>query len=297
VLFNHELVHLRAGTFTAFRVVWNLLCGIPFLMPSFMYYTHIEHHTRKHFATEQDGEYMPLGTWAPWHILVYMCQPFVIPVIAAVRFLVLAPLSWTSPAFRDFVHRHASSMVMDARYIRPLPTRKVMRIFRLQEALCFLWVAGIAILLTLRIIPIGFLITAYLISVFILFMNALRTLGAHRYTNGGRGEMSFVDQMLDSVNYPRHPWIGALWAPVGLRFHALHHVFASLPYHNLDKAHKLLMAELPADSPYRLTASPSLTASLVQLWCAARAAGRKNAVSQPPSRRKHLTGGQRLTAH
>ncbi|REK07161.1 MAG: fatty acid desaturase [Planctomycetota bacterium] len=265
VLFTHELTHLRAGTFRAFRIAWNLLCGIPLLMPSFMYYTHVEHHMRKHFGTEDDGEYLPLGTQSPLHILIYLCQPFAIPIIAVVRFLLLAPLSWISPRFRNFVHRHASSMVMDPTYIRPLPSRQVLRIFRLQEVLCFLWCASLAGLLIAGIVPWQFLPTAYLVSVCILFMNAVRTLGAHRYTNAG-GEVTFLDQLLDSINYPRHPFLSALWAPVGLRFHALHHLFPSLPYHNLAKAHARLMAELPADSPYRQTESPSLTAALVQLW-------------------------------
>src|SRR4029079_2045217 len=135
-------------------------------------------------------------------------------------FLILAPISWVSPRFRDFVHRRASSMVMDPTYIRPLPTRKVLRIFRLQEVLCFLWVASIATLLITRTIPIGFLIVSYTISVMILFLNAIRTLGAHRYTNAG-GEVTFLTQLLDSVNYPRRPFLSSLWAPVGLRFHAL----------------------------------------------------------------------------
>ena len=60
-LFIHELVHIRADEFTAFRFVWNLLCGIPFLIPSFVYYTHIDHHRRKHYGTKEDGEYIPLA--------------------------------------------------------------------------------------------------------------------------------------------------------------------------------------------------------------------------------------------
>jgi fatty acid desaturase len=297
VLFTHELTHIRDKSFRAFRVVWNLLCGIPFLMPSFMYYTHVDHHMRKHFGTRHDGEYLPLGTTSPWHILLYLGQPFVIPVIAVVRFLILAPISWVSPAFRDFVHRRASSMVMDPSYIRPLPTRQVLMIFRLQEALCFLWTASIALLLTTKTIPIGFLITAYLVSVFILFMNALRTLGAHRYINHG-GEVTFVEQLLDSVNYPRNPLVAALWAPVGLRFHALHHLFPSLPYHNLAQAHTRLMAELPAGSPYRLTESSSLRASLVQLWRASRRAAAGEAHRFEPSAplRPRNDAGQSLSS-
>jgi fatty acid desaturase len=295
VLFNHELIHLRDKTFRGFRIAWNLCCGIPLLMPSFMYYTHVDHHMRKHYATEHDGEYLPLATQTPWHLLAYLCQPLVIPIIAVARFLVLAPLSWVSPAFRQFVHRRASSMVMDPTYIRPLPTRQVLRIFRLQEILCFLWTVSLATLLILGKIPLGFLPTVYLLSVFVLFMNALRTLGAHRYTNPG-DEVTFVEQLLDSVNYPNHPLLSSLWAPVGLRFHALHHLFPTLPYHNLAKAHDRLMAELPADSPYRQTVSPGLTASLVRLGRSAWAARRTAERVQRAAPRGHVSGaGQKLT--
>ena len=65
-LFVHELTHLRDGTFRWFRIVWNLLCGIPFLMPSFMYYSHVDHHTRKHYGTAHDGEYLPLASTGRW---------------------------------------------------------------------------------------------------------------------------------------------------------------------------------------------------------------------------------------
>jgi fatty acid desaturase len=289
VLFTHELTHLRPGTFRGFRIAWNLLCGIPFLMPSFMYYTHIEHHTRKYFGTDRDGEYLPLASGSPWQIIVYLGQPLVLPVIAVVRFLILAPISWVSPAFRDFVHRRASSMVMAPTYIRPLPSRQTLRIFRMQEALCFLWLVGVTALLIAGVVPLGLLPIAYLISVAIMFLNALRTLGAHRFTNDG-GEVTFLDQLLDSINYPRHPILASLWAPVGLRFHALHHLFPSLPYHNLAKAHRRLMDELPADSPYRLTESPSLRASLVQLWRASRAGTVQSARHGPSRHQPQMSG-------
>ena len=293
-LFIHELTHLREKSFRVFRIVWNLMCGIPFLMPSFLYYTHVDHHMRKHFATQNDGEYLPLGSQSPWHLFIYMCQPF----IAVVRFLILAPISWISPAVRNFVHRRASSMVIDPTYVRPLPTRKVLRVFRLQEALCFLWTASIAVLLISGRVPIGFLITGYLLSVLILTFNAIRTLGAHRYFHDGE-EVTFLEQLLDSVNYPRWPLLTSLWMPVGLRFHALHHLFPSMPYHNLARAHRRLMAELPADSPYRLTESPSLTSSLLDLWRRSRAAGRGAKPFEESVRTPHLSGtGQGLhSAH
>jgi fatty acid desaturase len=105
----------------------------------------------------------------------------------------------------------------------------------------------------------------YLTAVVVITLNNVRTLGAHRFRHQGE-ELTFVDQLLDSVNYPNHPLIAGLWGPVGLRFHALHHLFPSLPYHSLAKAHRRLMRELPADSPYRETECSSLCAALVALW-------------------------------
>ena len=272
VLFIHELVHIRDGEFTAFRIVWNLLCGIPFLIPSFVYYTHLDHHRRKHYGTDEDGEYIPLANMPAWKILFYLSQVLVIPPLAVIRFGLLTPLCWISSAVRRWVHSHASSMIMDPMYIRPLPTPSVLRTIRLQEVLCFLWIVFIAIRLTTsrglifdKPLPWTFLLQAYCTGVFILTVNALRTLGAHRWTNTGT-EMNFVEQMLDSVNYPRNPLIAGLWAPVGLRFHALHHIFPSMPYHALATAHRRLIGELPEDSPYRLCSAGSLREVLGKLW-------------------------------
>ena len=292
VLFTHELVHLRDSRFRSFSIAWNLFCGIPFLAPTFLYYIHIDHHTRSHFGTDKDGEYLPLGAHSPIHILIYLFQPFVIPLLAVIRFGVLTPLCWASSTVRDLVRRRASSMVMDPTYVRPLPTRKTVRIIRLQETLCFLWCVGIATALLAGILPIEVLVTTYCLSVFILLLNGLRTLGAHRYVGDGE-EMTFLEQLLDSINYPNRPFLSALWAPVGLRFHALHHLFPSMPYHNLDRAHRRLIAKLPAESPYRMTESPSLTAALIDLWrrsqAIARAAGHEKRRSLAP-RRPALSG-------
>ncbi len=279
-LFIHELMHIRANEFTAFRFVWNMLCGIPFLVPSFVYYTHIDHHRRKHYGTKQDGEYIPLARLPVWQLGVYASQILVIPLVAVVRFGLLTPLTWFSKSVRDWVHQHASSMIMDPMYIRPLPTRRTLQIMRLQEVFCFLWIWFIALRLTTSFgimfdkpMPMTFLLHAYLTGVFIVTINAVRTLGSHRWTSDG-GQMTFVAQMLDSVNYPKNPVVGELWAPVGLRFHALHHIFPTMPYHALATAHERLIRDLPPDSPYRGCNSDSLSDVLRTLWLRARACGR-----------------------
>ncbi len=287
-LFLHEMSHFRDKQFRMFRIVWNLLCGIPFLTPSFTYYSHVDHHMRKHYGTDDDGEYLPLGTTGPWQIVLYLCQPLVIPVLGVLRFLVLSPLGWICPPLRRWLHQHASSLVMDPSYVRPLPGRQSLRIFRLQEVGCFLVCLGATLLLVRGRLPIAFVYQAYATAVAILYLNHLRTLAAHRYTNAA-GEMTFAEQLLDSVNFP-NSWIsGIFWAPLGLRYHALHHLFPSLPYHNLERAHNRLMAELPADSPYRATNCPSLPAALGELWRLSRGAGRRASEAARPGQGR-LTG-------
>ena len=39
-----------------------------------------------------------------------------------------------------------------------------------------------------------------------------------------------------------------------------------MPYHSLAEAHRRLMSQLPADSPYRQTECQGLTLALRQLW-------------------------------
>jgi fatty acid desaturase len=267
--FTHELVHLRRGTFKWFRAAWNLLVGIPFLMPSFMYYTHVAHHARNHYGTPDDGEYLPLATGPARNIFFYMLQPLAIPLVTVVRFLILAPAGWLMPGLRRWVQQRASSLVMDPRYIRPLPSSKELKIWRLQELACFLLVATVAGMFISGLLEPSLLVKFYLLAAGVMLINQLRTLGAHRFRHGGE-ELTFLEQLLDSVNYPEHPLLTELWAPVGLRYHALHHLFPSMPYHALDRAHRRLMAQLPADSPYRRTNSESLRRSIGQLWRSAR---------------------------
>ena len=79
-MFTHELVHLPREGWTAFRVTWNILCGFPFLIPSFTYYPHVDHHRRKSYGTEDDGEYLNLSHQPPSAIIFYMLGVLVTPI-------------------------------------------------------------------------------------------------------------------------------------------------------------------------------------------------------------------------
>lgn len=274
VMFIHELVHLPAKGFRRFRFAWNLLCGIPFLAPSFLYYPHVDHHRRKHYGTDRDGEYLSLSHRHPSHLLFFVAAALVVPFAAFLRFAVMSPLSWLFPSLGKWIEEHASSMIIDVFYLRGNFGPAAKKIMRAQEVACFLWC-----LFMVSRAPIvsgqwidGFLIQGYLISVTLILINNIRTLGAHRWTGDGT-ELTFEEQLLDSVNYPYRPWITELWGPVGTRYHALHHLFPSLPYHNLGIAHRRLMAGLPHDSLYRDTVRVSLLGTIRELWT--RAASRR----------------------
>jgi fatty acid desaturase len=196
-----------------------------------------------------------------------MLHPLIVPPLVFVRFLFFTPLAWTIPGFRRFVHKRCSSMIIDPTYCRQLSAPAAERMFYLQEFFCFLWLLAIVtiVAVTKHTLPWPFFIQSYTTAVIILTLNALRTLGAHNWEND-LGQMSFEEQLLDSVNYPQNPVIGELWAPVGLRYHALHHLFPSIPYHNLGIAHRRLTKQLPADSLYHNTSQTTLTRQLVDLW-------------------------------
>jgi fatty acid desaturase len=68
--------------------------------------------------------------------------------------------------------------------------------------------------------------------------------------------MSHVDQLEDSINLMGMPVVTELFFPVGLRYHALHHLFPTLPYHHLAEAHRRLLAALPEGSSYHRTVAP-----------------------------------------
>jgi fatty acid desaturase len=86
--------------------------------------------------------------------------------------------------------------------------------------------------------------------------------------------MTRAEEFLDSVNVPGIPFFTALWAPVGLRFHATHHLFPSLPYHELGKANRALIDGLPDNRLYLEASRKSLYDALGRLWKEARAAQR-----------------------
>lgn len=285
VIFTHELAHLKKGTFGVFRAVWNIFSGIPLMAPSFSYTgVHIDHHRPGIYGLKEDGEYVPFGAGKPWRIIGYLSLIFILPLLMAARFVILTPLSYFIPPLRRMLWERLSSLAIDLSYRRPEPGKQDDESWRLQEFGAFVFGAG-AIALTLGgVLPVAALAVWYAVAVAIFLLNSLRTLAAHAYRNPGDRTMSRAEEFLDSVNIPGARYFTPLWAPVGLRFHATHHLFPSLPYHELESLHKALVAELPNNSAYLRASRKSLADALARLWSDARRAeqaGRERVAEQP----------------
>ncbi len=246
--FIHELTHIRKGALPGFRFAWNLLVGVPLMIPSFMYEgVHTQHHARTRYGTANDPEYLPLALMKPWSLPVFIVVAAMAPVGLILRFGVLTPLSLIIPPLRRAVVAQYSALSINPAYRRRAPDGAFARQWHWQEA----GASVLALLLVGSVFLFGWrpLLTYMAIHSAMTVINQLRTLVAHLWENEGEA-MTVTAQYLDSVNVPPPGLLPELWAPVGLRYHALHHLLPSVPYHALAQAHRSLIATLAGDSPY-----------------------------------------------
>src|SRR3954452_24940797 len=69
----HELTHIKKGAVKGFRFTWNLIVGVPLLVPSFMYEgVHNQHHAKVYYGTVDDPEYLPLALMHPWTLPLFL---------------------------------------------------------------------------------------------------------------------------------------------------------------------------------------------------------------------------------
>jgi len=269
--FIHELAHLRRGSVPGFETAWNLVVGVPLLLPSCMYLgVHQSHHNLSTYGTKDDPEYRPFAR-SRRLILVFAAQASgLTPLVLLVRFLFLSPVGLVWPRFHRWLETHGSSFSMNPAYRRIVPAAMSGKIRRWEMAILAIW-AVVLFWIYYGVLPPRTVAVWYIVLVFVSFLNTLRVLGAHEYESDG-APRDRQGQLLDSIDTPGGPW-SELWAPVGLRYHALHHYFPGIPYHNLGTAYRRLMQALPADSVYRESTSPSLPFSLVRLYRKAQSAG------------------------
>jgi fatty acid desaturase len=256
LLFIHELTHIHRDALPGFRLGWNLLVGIPLLMPSLMYEgVHTLHHARTRYGTSDDPEYLPLALMKPWSLPVFVVTALLLPAALLIRSAVLVPLGAVIPPLRRLVWARASALSINPGFRRAPAEGSFARMVLWQELGASLWaltLLGASFAYGWRPLLIGLAV----VSLTALF-NQVRTLVAHLWENEGEA-MTVTGQFLDSVNVPPPGIIAEIWAPVGLRYHALHHLLPSMPYHALGEAHRRLHGHLGDGATYGQASYPGL---------------------------------------
>ncbi len=247
--FIHELTHIKHAALPGFRAGWNALIGVPMMIPSFMYEgVHNLHHARTRYGTSEDPEYLPLALMKPWTLPVFILVSLLAPVALLLRYAVIAPLSVLIPSLRRAAVERYSSLSINPDFRRRAPAGDELKRWHRLEALTSAWAIAF-VALAVFVMPLRTTLIILAVASGVAVINQVRTLVAHLWENEGEA-ISVTAQYLDTVNVPPPALLPVLWAPVGLRYHALHHLLPGVPYHNLAEAHRRLAKVLEPDSPY-----------------------------------------------
>lgn len=184
---------------------------------------------------------------SPALLPTFALTAFLLPPGLLLRSTVLVPLGAIIPPLRRVIWQRISSLSINPAFRRRDPEGPFARMVSWQECGASAWaIAALSASAAWGWLP---LVVALAVFSLTALLNQVRTLVAHLWVNEGE-PMTVTAQFLDSVNVPPTVSFAELWAPVGLRYHATHHLLPSLPYHSLAEAHRRIAHHLGTQSTY-----------------------------------------------
>lgn len=260
--FIHETVH--AGKHIKYyNICYNLLHGYVYKFPTYIYEPHLRHHQPDAFGTFKDPEYERIGGQPVWlnYIIVPLIIALLAPFIILIRWSVIPLfLPFIGKKGRSFIYDRTSTFIINAQFRRGEPNDIERKEWYVQDGFCMLYSLILIGLVAFGFLPLQLIASMYIILALGNGLNVIRGNLEHRYYSE-MNQITHKQMILDSVTLP-HNLLTMVLFPVGLGYHALHHMFGQIPYHNLDKAHDWLMTNLPPNHPYRATLIPNLRAGM-----------------------------------
>ena len=187
-----------------FETAWNILFGVPLLLPSFTYLgVHQSHHSLSSYGTKEDPEYLPFASSRRLMMLFAIQSAMLMPIALFVRFLLLAPIGLVLPSLHRWLEVHASSFAMNPEYRRTVSAEMAAKMRRWEMAMLAFWAVAFAMMYagTLPLRAFGIWLGVLTI---ISLLNTLRVLGAHEYDSAG-AILSRHGQLQRFDRYARRP--------------------------------------------------------------------------------------------
>lgn len=266
--FIHEVAHNKEKI-PHIQKIYNFLVGFWYGTPAYTHFPHNDHHSSTTFGSIHDPEYVEWSQKSPLSIL----RPFIFclaaPLVITVRFCLLPLASFLfTENFKKNLFQKFSTFAMQANYERDLKLNEYQMSQKEDLWSSVFFIVRLAVSVT--ILPY-FLVYQLLMLGLMSFLNSYRAMVAHRYqvsrhrTENDTNIDSYREQALDSITV-EGGLLTEFWAPVGLRYHSLHHLFPTLPYYALGKAHRKLKKSLGPNHFYHQTVEPSFSIALIKLY-------------------------------
>lgn len=266
--FIHEVTHHKEKM-PHFQKVYNFSVGFWYGTPAYTHFPHGDHHNPSTFGSIHDPEYVELSEKSRLTILRPFIFCLVAPLVITTRFCVLPLFSFLfTEKFKQNLFQKFSTFAMQGNYQRDLKANEY-QLSQKEDLWCAIFFL-IRLAVSFSILPYFFAFQLLMLG-FMSFLNSYRAIVAHRYqvsrhrTDSDTNIESYREQALDSVTV-EGGLLTELWAPVGLRYHSLHHLFPTLPYYALGKAHLRLKRSLAANHFYYQTIEPSFSSALRKLY-------------------------------